>query len=79
MQVESSEQFVFAGYKNVHLRVVPSGSLKMRWNVLPVVGGWGVLPRVRVFRKGAGGGEGREVQVGRGGDVGIFVLPKVGW
>ena len=55
LHVESSDSFVFGGYKQCSIRLLPLSSHTLSYNCMPLLAGKCILPKLKILRKGAVG------------------------
>jgi hypothetical protein len=49
--VEASDSFVFAGYKQMAIRILPLSTFKLKLHFLPIMGGRQAIPLLRVLKR----------------------------
>ncbi|KAJ3278121.1 hypothetical protein HK104_002636 [Borealophlyctis nickersoniae] len=77
--IEVTDAFVFSGYKQASFRMLPLATHTLWYNCLPLVSGRCAIPKLRIVRKGGTAAGDKEVVVGSGGELAVFVKPRVGW
>ncbi|CAH1775669.1 unnamed protein product [Owenia fusiformis] len=48
LTMDTSEAFMFSGHKQMHLRILPSSSYKLEYNMYPLVAGYVTLPKLQL-------------------------------